>query len=346
MIMQEMSVEPKVASRAEKIRNAAERCSRIVKTFLSMARNRTPPRGAVNINEIIDSALELAAYGLRSSGVDVFKDLAPDLPEVWGDEDQLHQVMANLIVNAQQATKLAEGPRRLRLRSAYDATTRQVVIEVVDTGPGIDPEISERIFEPFFTTKPEGAGTGIGLAVCKDIVSAHGGEINFVSDPEHGTTFRVTVPVGRGSPRIEPVSAEAPDRVSGGSILVVDDEPDISQTLADILRGHGHSVQTADGGAEALEQVAARSFDLIFCDVRMPMMDGPAFLEALQTQYPTMARRLVFVTGDTLGTDVPRLQKETGAPVLEKPFDPELVIRLIAERLSAKPRDRSGASAF
>ena len=336
IILQELTANTTLTARAERIRNAADRCSRIVKTFLTMARSRQAARGRVDLDRLIRSALEIAGYGLRSVGVDVVVKLDPAVPVLWADGDQLHQVLSNLIVNAQQAMQEVDGPRRLTIRSVYDAAARHVVIEVTDNGQGVPAELRDRVFEPFFTTKPEGAGTGIGLSVCRDIIDAHGGDIRVATPEGGGAAFTIRLPVGEPDACGEGEAPRPADIAGIGAILVIDDDLEIAQTLADILRVGGHDVQTASSGPQGLQCLKDQDYDLIFCDVRMPEMDGPAFLETLSSLHPDMADRVVFVTGDTLGTDVPALVRDTGAPVVEKPFDTEVINKLVAERFAVR----------
>ena len=121
-LLQELATDAKTASRGEKIRLAAERCARIVKTFLAMARQKPPSRSAVDLNQVIDAALELLGYSLRTAGIDVRVDLERDMPAIWGDPDQISQVLINLIVNAQQA--LGECPRRAQPCHRHAASIR------------------------------------------------------------------------------------------------------------------------------------------------------------------------------------------------------------------------------
>ncbi len=112
--------------------------------------------------------LQLLAYGLNSGGVEVERSIPSNLPPVWGDGDQLHQVLANLLTNAQQAMSSQSQPRRIRISARRSGDEIEVV--VADTGPGIPAELRRRIFDPFFTTKPVGSGTGVGLSISRGII--------------------------------------------------------------------------------------------------------------------------------------------------------------------------------
>ncbi|MGH6741957.1 MAG: sensor histidine kinase, partial [Bradyrhizobium sp.] len=187
---------PATQAAATKIRAAAERCARIVRTFLAMARQQQPERGPVAINGVIADALDITAYPVRTSSIDVELALAEDIPLIHADADQLHQVLLNLIINAQQSLQDHPGPRRVRITSGFDADTRLVRVTVADNGPGIPEHLRARIFEPYFTTKPTGIGLGVGLAVSLGIVEAHEGTLTVACPPAGGAEFAITLPVG------------------------------------------------------------------------------------------------------------------------------------------------------
>jgi two-component system NtrC family sensor kinase len=322
------------AGQVEKLSEAAGRCARIVRNFLALARQYPPEYQQVELDQIVRDALELVAYHLRVDNVEATLDLAPDLPPLWADPHQLHQVLVNLMTNAHHAMRgLSPGrPRRLRLVSRIDPGRHRVFFEVADTGPGIPPETQSRIFEPFFTTKPPGQGTGLGLSLCQGIVESHGGAIRLRSQPGEGATFRVELPVRR-SPAGEKGLRElsiAPS-ISGKAILVVDDEPDVAGVLADALRVDGHEVETAENGSAALEKLRGRTYDLIMSDLRMPELDGPGLYREVERRHPDLLARMVFLTGDTLGSESRDFLTRIGARSVAKPFLIEEVRRVVWE---------------
>jgi two-component system NtrC family sensor kinase len=322
-----------VAARAAalKIRTAAERCARIVRTFLAMARQQQPERGPVAINEVVSAALDIAAYAVRTSSIDMTVDLARDLPLIFADADQLHQVMLNLVINAQQSLQEQSPPRRLRVATAYAAPAQAVRVVVADNGPGIPASLRARIFEPYFTTKPMGIGTGVGLAVSLGIVEAHGGTLTVDCPPEGGAVFTVTLPIGT----LPAADATAPTAWRAAArrrtILVVDDEAEIREALSEILLGERHRVVTATSGREALERLSSEHYDAILTDIRMPDLDGRALYHEIERRWPGRARRVVFVTGDTLASALREFVHASGRPVIEKPFLPSEVRRVVAD---------------
>lgn len=336
-----------LGTRAETIAHAARRCARIVKNFLTLARQRPPERQHVSLNNVVQEAVELLAYLLRVDNVKVALDLAPDLPRLWADPHQLHQIVVNLVTNAHHAMRATPPPRRLTLATRFDPAGRRVSLAVADTGPGIPPEIQSRIFEPFFTTRPPGEGTGLGLSLCLGVIESHGGEIRVESQPGQGATFVVELPV-QTPPELdrEDETAEPLPPIRNKRILVVDDEPDVARVLEDVLSADGHQVEMAENGAVALDKLRAGTYDLILSDLRMPKLDGPGLYQEVERRHPEILGRFIFLTGDTLGRETTGFLERTGAPSLSKPFSPEEVRRLIQRALRTQGADSQASSPF
>jgi len=329
----DFSPDPASRERAEKIHAAAERCARIVRTFLAMARQKQAVRGPVMVDSIIDSALEIAGYGLRTADINLEIQRAPNLPDLLGDADQLTLVFMNLIVNAQHALQDQEGPKKLYISTGTDGET--VWAEFADNGPGIDGTIVKRIFEPFFTTKPQGVGTGIGLSVCHSIVSAHEGDVTVASNMDGGALFRVSLPIAKVAALIENRWHEGRTKPKQrGRILVVEDEPEIAEMVAEMLRQDGHHVSIAHSGRAALETVDKLQPDLIVSDLRMPGLGGPDLHRLLSKHNPAIAKRMMFMTGDTLAYGIGDFFEKTGLPLLEKPLEPDVLRSEVQERLA------------
>lgn len=307
--------------RAAKISAAAARCGKIVQTFLAMARQKAPTRRSTEINDMVGSALDLVSYSLQTAGIAIVTEFAPGLPQVEVDADQLSQVMVNLLVNAHHALLDSDGARVLTVRTSAVDVGRTVRIEVKDTGPGIPPEIRRRIFDPFFTSKPQGQGTGIGLTFSLGVVEAHGGSLRLEDPPGGGACFSVELPAQPAGAAEASSRTLAKSAMSAGHVLVVDDEPDLAEALAELLEGEGYHVDVAKSGRQAQALIAAAPYDFILTDVRMPDVDGPALLRWIERSHPHLARRLAFVTGDTLSAGSENFLLADDHPTLEKPFD-------------------------
>lgn len=317
------------AERASKIEAAAARCARIARTFLAMARQRQPARRRVAIERVIEDALNLLDYNLRSAGIVVERRYAPDLPAVNADPDQINQVISNLIVNAQQALAGRSVAGRIVIILARSRDGQWLEASIADNGPGIPANLRRRVFEPFFTTKPPGhtpgSGTGIGLAVSHGIVTAHGGRLDVEEAPGGGACFILRLPIGGGMVA-ESVDGEATTAIqpptAGQHALVVDDESGVADLLAEILRADGFQVVVVANGFDALERIAQMPFGAILTDLRMPGLDGRSLFRRLRDEQPELARRIIFVTGDMLSADIATFVRDSGQPCLEKPFSP------------------------
>jgi PAS domain S-box-containing protein len=336
MLVEDQVNDPAIGARLIKVREAAERCGRIVKTFLAMARQRTPERRKVQLNHVIEDALRLIAYGLYSGGVEIERDLAADLSPVSGNPDELTQVFTNLLVNAEQALSGIETKRRITVRTR-STNGHSVVAEIIDTGPGIPDDVRDRVFEPFFTTKPVGSGTGIGLSVCRGIVLAHGGAIDVVSNPL-GTTIRLHLPIDTSPDDDEGPADTLAAKPDARRILVVDDEPEVAETIAEILEIAGHDVEIAHGGLAGLEALRQRDFDLVISDLRMPDLDGHSLLEQAERLRPGLSSRFLFLTGDTLSPMAREFLIDGARPHLEKPIVPA-DLRLAVAQITATLTD-------
>ena len=338
VLLHEQAADPAVLQRAERIRAAADRCARTVRSFLAIARAKPPSRGRVALRPVVQAALDLTAYGLRSSGVRVEADFAEDLAEVWGDADQIGQVVLNLVVNAEQILREQPGERRLRL--AGEAAGDTVRLVVADNGPGVPGEVRSRVFDPFFTTKPVGSGTGLGLSICQGIVEAHGGRIDVDDAEGGGACFTVTLPMAQAETASAPAAAEAALPLQG-AVLVVDDEPDQAQGLAEALARPGLRIDVAHGGRQALRLAAAADYAVVVSDVRMPDVGGPELYRQLRQRPGGFHGRMVLVTGDTLDRSLDPLAAE-GVVLLEKPLAPAELRRAVAAAL--EPAAQGAAS--
>lgn len=326
VMMERQSRGSELAERAQKIRKAADRCARIVQTFLAMARQKRPEREPVDLNVVAMAAYDLAEYGFRTDGIAATRDLAASLPNISADSDQLHQIIINLLVNAQQALADEGAPdRALTLRTAPGPVAGTVILEVADNGPGIPEDARRRIFEPFYTTKPQGQGTGVGLSFSQGLAEAHGGRLELVPAPR-GACFRLTLPIDPNEPLpAAPAESAANAELPLRRALVIDDEEEIAESLADFLSIEGFSCDIAIGGLAAQHKLATGNYDLIVSDLRMPDIDGPQLHAWLSTERPDLIDRMAFATGDTLGVSAARFLEAARRPVLEKPFMPEAV---------------------
>lgn len=324
-ILAELVTDEAILKRVERIKTAADKSAGIVRTFLATVRQQPPERSPFAATDPAHEALKSTEYGLRTSGIEVTQDFADGLPPLYGDPGQIGQVLANLFINAQQALAERPQPRKLWLAVRPSPAGDEAVYTVSDNGPGIPDDIRTRIFEPFFTTKSEGSGTGIGLSIAHNIVSAHGGRLSLApATPREGATFELRLPAYEGE--LEEAGKPRPQAAAPGNgqgrlrVLVVDDEVDVGETVADHLTTLGYSCEVADNGQSALEALENEDFDFILSDIRMPVLDGPGLYAEATRRWPDMTEKFGFITGDTLSPAASKFLQESGSPTIDKPF--------------------------
>ena len=312
---------------AQRIVQEAERAGRIAKNLLQFARGTKPERAALDLNEVVRSALALRAHELSLEGIQIELELDPHLPPVLVDAAQLQQVLLNLLMNSEQAIRHGRIGGHIRLRTRRVSGER-LGVDVVDDGPGIPPEALPRIFDPFFTTKPAGVGTGLGLSIAYGIAHDHGGTVAVDSQPGCGAAFTVELPVTPAPPlAAKSLPGARPQRLAAGGrplrserVLVIEDEPVVARLIADVLAEEGHRAEVVLDSREGLALIAKRTYGLVICDLRMPYLDGRGlFQELLRRDHP-LRRRFIFVTGDVLSPHVAQFLKTSGVPYLAKPF--------------------------
>ncbi|RLU01261.1 PAS domain S-box protein [Ketobacter sp.] len=326
-LLQAKISDPNLLTDVEKINAAAERCARIVRTFLAMARQRPSQRNPFQLNDVIIAALDLLGYGLRASDIEVSTDLTPGLPLTNMDSDQIGQVIMNLIINAQQALEQSPGKRCIQIHSFLEPDA--LCLRVRDNGPGIPAQVRNRIFDPFFTTKAEGVGTGVGLSVSRAIVREHKGEM-LLEDASPWTSFLIRLPTTPHPAQSTAINNPLMEQEQTRSVLIIDDEAEVAQLLAEILRAAGFKTTELASGRAAVEWLDTNACDIILSDVRMKDMDGIALWRYLTEHHPQLTKRMAFITGDTLSPSIAPFLQETGLNGLEKPFTPEAVLKLVA----------------
>jgi len=260
------------------------------------------------------------------------------------DPGKIEQVIMNLAVNACDAMP-SGGVLRIktsRFSKAAPGTTARnhsaayAVLEVTDTGCGIDAETKAHLFEPFFTTKPVGKGTGLGLSTAYGIVKQSGGSIDVDSVRGEGTTFRVCLPLLEQTVGTRRVPKSSIPFVSGReTVLLAEDQPSIRAALCECLESKGYKILEAQNGIQALEisEQYPGSIDVLVTDVIMPQVRGLELAKRVSEFRPDIC--VIFMSGyseDALLEN--RLLSQKNTTLIQKPFDPEELAQMIRESLS------------
>lgn len=295
------------------IRRMANRANELTRQLLAYSRQGKYTPAPIPLARLLSETLPTIRKSLPP-GVELSTECDDALPPVNVDVAQMHQVVMGLCLNAAEAMT---GGGRLSVRTYSEPGGGRVVLEVSDTGPGIDAETMPRIFEPFFTTK--GLGRGMGLAAIRGIVDNHGGEIRIVSREGEGTTCMVLLPVSAAPATSKPPSNEG--RPAGsGRVLLADDEEDVRGVIRAMLETLGYEVVEARDGLEAVEIFRRRAgeIDLVILDLVMPRLTGEAAL--LQMRRIAPAVPAILVSGYDESGRIRQIVAAGFGGFLQKPF--------------------------
>ena len=303
----------------------------IVRDLKTFSREDEGAGDLVDVRAVLDSSINVARGEIRQRAR-VVREYG-EVPLVQVDASRLGQVFLNLIVNAAQA--IAEGRNDGEMRIVTRTSeTGDAIVEVVDNGSGIEERMMGQIFRPFVTTKPRGEGTGLGLHIASTIARACGGDVIAESRVGRGTTMRVRLPAATANASSRPANRRDTSTTQAARILIVDDEEALGITLRALLSPPHHAVSVTRA-ADALARIdAGECYDVIFCDLMMPEINGMRFHQILSASRPDLAARIVFMTGGIGSPGVQQFLQATGARCLGKPFSHDELLDAIAATLA------------
>ncbi len=330
LLLRDSTIPRNIVNALEVIYKESDRAARIVSGLLTFAREHRSERRTININDIILESYKLREYHLKTSNIEVKLSLSPGIPLTHTDPYLLQQVYTNIINNARDAL-IEKGGGALTIRT-YDRDN-VLFTEFEDDGPGIKKENLKRIFDPFFTTKDVGKGTGLGLSMAFGIINEQGGTIDVESELGKGAKFTVTIPIVRSQEMENEESTLPGTGQAGKRILVIDDEEYLRNLLSRVLCDSGSSVETASSGAEAVKLIEKEKFDAIVTDIKMPGMGGMELYAYIINKHPSIAKRMLFITGDTLSEETQTFLEVTGNKFIAKPFKIDEFLRILNQVL-------------
>jgi PAS domain S-box-containing protein len=323
----------------EAIRKAAKDGAELVKGLLTFSRQVESKRRPVDLNQQLRRIRRILERTIPKM-IDIKLSLADDLSTVSADPLQVEQVLMNLAVNSHHAMpgggRLAVKTENITLDEEYCRNNLNVnpgdyvLLEISDTGHGIEKGVKENIFEPFFTTKEAGEGTGLGLSIVYGIVKNHGGHITCDSRPGRGTTFKIYLPAieGKSAPDIAVTTGDTP-AIGTETILLADDEERIRNTVEHVLTCSGYTVISADNGKQGLEIYRERKdeIDLVILDLIMPDMGGEQCLEEILKLDP--AAKVIIASGYSTRGATKEVTERGARGFIAKPFDAGELLRVV-----------------
>jgi signal transduction histidine kinase/CheY-like chemotaxis protein len=335
-----------IAPYLDLIERASEKAGRLTRQLLAFSRKQKVAP------EILDPSVllrELSPLLQRTLGDSVVMKLQLDARStVREDPTQLEQIVLNLCVNARHAmplggtltiatrdvenyeAELQPPPGYVQHIAAMPGEGNKVVIEISDTGHGIDDAVLQHIFEPFFTTKPRGEGTGLGLAVVYGIVTQSGGGIVVLTSNDKGSVFRLLLPRVVGEIVKQEPQPVLPRTAASGRILVIEDDDDVRSLIVGMLRSGGYTVYEAASPKPIVEKGLEADVDLILSDVVMPDMSGPEFARYWLERNPDAC--FLFMSG--YFDNKKYSDQLTAGNLLLKPFKPRELLARVAQKLA------------
>jgi signal transduction histidine kinase/CheY-like chemotaxis protein len=334
----ELSDAPELTELADGILQSSHRAAELTRQLLAYSRRAQMLKSPTDLNRIVREAVSFARRSVDPK-VELVTELTADNSTVVADASLLQSAVLNLLVNARDAMpdggKLTVSTTSVVLEARDDGVPPAgpgILLEVIDTGRGIEPELVPQIFDPFFTTKPVGKGTGLGLAAVAGTIKSHQGRIEVESDLGIGTAFRIYLPCVDPSPD---APAQPSDQlVRGvGDVLLIEDDAMVGLAASATLRSLGYDVTRAPDGKSGVELVRAspQRFRVVLLDLRMPGMSGEATFDALAAIAPRLP--VLLWSGYAAEQDVSGMLRRGAAGFVQKPYRVAELSRSIADAL-------------
>lgn len=307
--------DPRAARALQAIEAASKRGAALTSQLLTFARRQRVNPQPINLAEQISAVGDILSTGVGGT-IALFTNVDSNVWPVTVDVAEFETALVNLVINARDAmpdggsiTILAKN-----IRISDDAHTDYVAISVEDTGTGIPQDVIAKVFEPFFTTKPIGKGTGLGLSQVYGFAHQAGGTVSVSSVLGKGTIVTICLP--RGKSQDESDDREKQDSRGCGTVLLVEDNPDVASASAALLEQLGYIVRWVPNGEAALAEIEKEGIDLVLSDIVMPgKMDGLELAHAIQEKYPALPILL------STGYSEAALDARAQFPILRKPYE-------------------------
>jgi len=325
---------PKLGRYAETIEHSAQRASKLTQHLLNFSRRQRKMIGIVNVNALLEDVLFLLQESFREIVIE--KSFDESLPPTKGDEAELQNVFLNLLINAKDAM---DGNGMIRVstqRKKHVEGKEFILIELEDTGKGIDEELRLKIFEPYFSTKEKDSNLGMGLYLVDRVIKEHGGFIEIESEKEKGTKFSLYLPMPSSIVQSKETGEKVFDKtiLKEKSILIVDDEDMVRELAKGVLASTGINIYEAMSGEEAIRifKKHRTKIDVVFLDVIMPGLKGDVVLQRLREIKKDV--KVIISSGFMSEDQRNKLREYTIEAFLDKPFTDEDIVGSIIKVLS------------
>ncbi len=321
-----------VGEKLEKMEGLSQRAAEIVSQLLTFARKDRVEMQPISLNEFLKEGLKLAQSAIPEN-IRFIKDITDEQITVKGDATQLQQVLMNLLNNARDAVADVDRPIIKTSMDSFEPTQEfrnkypevgngpLIYLSVQDNGRGISSEMIDKVMEPFFTTKGVGQGTGLGLAMVYGSIQSHGGALEIESESGQGTTVHIYLPlIAEQQPELSEVDTESLAG-QGESILLVDDDPMLIETVGEVLENLGYLVIKARDGEVALEYYREHQneIDMVLSDVVMPVMGGLELVKGIRGLGSEMP--VILMTGYDFSGKTEEVEQLNHCALLNKPVD-------------------------
>lgn len=322
----------------EKIIVEATRAKKILRNLLIFARRYPPEKAPTDLNDVIESVLEVRAYEISANHIEIERMLAPNLPPVVVDPHRMRQVFLNIVNNAINAMKEKPQERCLTVITAFDAASVRITFQ--DSGSGIPNGLLSKVFDPFFTTMEVGKGTGLGLSLSYAIVEEHGGRITTLTRRGEGTQFVIELPLDPSLAlvpvSIRPVSEDS--RLPAARVLVLEEEETLRTFIHRVLEKEGCSVETVPTLPEAVERLENASYDVVLSDSFPDEAERKALYRWLKEYRPALLGHTIMMTGDVVNEAELSFLRDTQIVPLAKPFTIDELKRVVRSAVPVASR--------
>lgn len=308
----------------DKASSELERVINLVRNFTSLAKGRPKIISAANPVEVAGEVANPKLYGIESNNIKIKFESTDIAPQILCDTSHIKRAIQNIVTNSVQAISSSNDKGEIRISIDHDKSA--VRINIVDNGPGIPEDISQKVFDPFYTTKDQ--STGLGLTTAFSIAKDHGGSLTYKTVPSGGACFVLELPTIENAPdeflegtKFESIlESRHKAQKQNLSILVLDDETELAALFGQTIELLGHKPSVCHTPNQALELIDSTDFDVILSDFKMPNMNGDVFFNEVKRIKPVMAERIIFLTGDVFGDEAQEFFEKTKRPYIMKPF--------------------------